>query len=252
MISECYNSFFSGSACFLKLAPPWNLRICVIYYEKHESFGKEFRLAKFIAVERVTPVAGLFLTRLGFENIFKTQSVFKIKELFQVMLEELKYFRKKGSTLLGSKTPRNFPKKSREFFGALSGGCKRGFTFHGSFSKRAVQICQSRRFHRTEEFSNNFSISWQTNLISFRYFEKVIASKADRRVLKTHCVLKIFSKPRRVSNSPATGICGLLFDQEVFLEEKVFVPQTVLWYKFLVHKAGKTKKERKREKIASP
>jgi len=33
------------------------------------------------------PVAGLFLTLLGFEQIFKTQSVFKIKQRFQVMLE---------------------------------------------------------------------------------------------------------------------------------------------------------------------
>ena len=35
----------------------------------------------------LTPVAGLFLTRLGFENIFKTQGIFKIKERFLVMLE---------------------------------------------------------------------------------------------------------------------------------------------------------------------
>ena len=45
--------------------------------------------------------------------------------------------------------------KSRDFLGALSGG----FTFHGSFAKRAVQICKPRRFHRTEEISNNFSVS---------------------------------------------------------------------------------------------
>jgi hypothetical protein len=31
-------------------------------------------------------------------------------------------------------------------------------------------------------------------------------SKVDFCVLKTHCVLKIFSKPRRVKNSPATGV----------------------------------------------
>jgi len=31
-------------------------------------------------------------------------------------------------------------------------------------------------------------------------------SKADFCVLKIPCVLKIFSKPRRVKNSPATGV----------------------------------------------
>jgi len=56
------------------------------------------------------PVAGLFLTRLGFEKIFKTQRVFKIKERFQVMLEQFKYSCEKSSALLGSKTPRNFQK----------------------------------------------------------------------------------------------------------------------------------------------
>jgi len=35
----------------------------------------------------ITPVAGLFLTKLGFEKIFKTQWIFKIKERFQAMLE---------------------------------------------------------------------------------------------------------------------------------------------------------------------
>jgi len=40
----------------------------------------------------------------------------------------------------------------------------------------------------------------------FRYFEQVIASKADRRILKIPCVLKILSKPRGVKNSPATGV----------------------------------------------
>jgi len=64
-----------------------------------------------------------------------------------------------GSTLLSSKNPRNF-QKSRDFLKALSWG----FTFHGSFSKRAVQICQPRRFHRTEEVSNNFFVSGHVNM----------------------------------------------------------------------------------------
>jgi len=114
---------------------------------------------------------------------------------------------------LGSKNPRNL-QKSRDFFGALSGG----FTFHGSFLKRAVQICQPRRFHRTEEVLNNFPVSGHVNLKLFRYFEQVFASKADRRVLKTHCVLKIFSKPRRVTNSPATGANS---DENFFSESSV-------------------------------
>jgi len=35
----------------------------------------------------VTPIAGLLSSRPGFENIFKTQGIFKIKERFQVLLE---------------------------------------------------------------------------------------------------------------------------------------------------------------------
>jgi len=81
----------------------------------------------------VKPVAGLFLTRLG-QRILKTQQVLKIKERFQVMLKLFKYSRVKSSTLLGWKNIKYF-QKSRDFLGALS----EGFTFHGSFSKRAVQ-----------------------------------------------------------------------------------------------------------------
>jgi len=50
---------FPGSACFSSLASPRNLPSWRKYYEKLESFGKEFRWTKIIAVERVTPVAGL-------------------------------------------------------------------------------------------------------------------------------------------------------------------------------------------------
>jgi len=49
-----FRFFFSGSACFSKLAPPGNLQSWVKYYGKFESFGKEFRWTQFIAVERVT------------------------------------------------------------------------------------------------------------------------------------------------------------------------------------------------------
>ena len=46
--------FFTGSAHFSTLASPQNLPSSVKYYWKFESFGKEFRRTKFIAVERVT------------------------------------------------------------------------------------------------------------------------------------------------------------------------------------------------------
>jgi len=46
--------FFSPwSVCFSSLASPRNLPSWVKYYGKFESFGKEFRLTEFIAVERV-------------------------------------------------------------------------------------------------------------------------------------------------------------------------------------------------------
>jgi len=58
----------------------------------------------------LTPVAGLFLWGLGFEKMDKTQGIFKIKENFQVMLEEFKYSRQMGGTHLGSEKRRKFQK----------------------------------------------------------------------------------------------------------------------------------------------
>jgi len=46
--------FFSGSACFSKVAPPGNLQSWAKYWGKFESSGKEFRWTKFNAEERVT------------------------------------------------------------------------------------------------------------------------------------------------------------------------------------------------------
>jgi len=48
-----FRFFFPWSACFSSLASPRNLPSWVKYYGKFESFGKEFRWTKFIAVERV-------------------------------------------------------------------------------------------------------------------------------------------------------------------------------------------------------
>ena len=85
--------------------------------------------------DKLMPVAGLFLMRLGFEKIFKTQGIFKIKERFQVMLEYFKYFRIIVSTLLGSKNPRNF-QKSRDFLEVFQWG----LYFSCFFFERTVQI----------------------------------------------------------------------------------------------------------------
>ena len=128
--------------------------------KKHDFFGLRFSLHSNVIptpissdIRRkviITPVTALFLTRLGFEKIFKTQRVFKIKELFPVMLKYFKYSREKSSTLWGSKNPRNF-QKSRDFLGALRGG----FTFHGPFleKKRSnlVNNIEPRRFQWTKE-----------------------------------------------------------------------------------------------------
>ena len=85
----------------------------------------------------LTPVAGPFLTRLGFEKIFKTQQFSKIKERFQVIVNVgvIQVFSREEFNSVGLEKPKEFS-KSRDFLGALSGG----FTFHGSFSKRTVQI----------------------------------------------------------------------------------------------------------------
>jgi len=48
-----FRFFFPGSACYSTLASPQNLPSWVKHYGKFESFGKEFRRTKFIAVERV-------------------------------------------------------------------------------------------------------------------------------------------------------------------------------------------------------
>jgi len=49
--------------------------------------NKEFSQVPVPTRKFLTPVAGLFLWALGFENIFKTQGIFKIQKRFRVMLE---------------------------------------------------------------------------------------------------------------------------------------------------------------------
>ena len=110
---------------------PWTLNIRFLVLCPSRDRSPWFAVTSSIYL---TPVAELFL-QLSFEKIFKTQWIFKIEERFQVMLEWFKYSCEKGKNLLGSKNPWNF-QKSRDFLRALSGG----FTFHGSFSKKAVQI----------------------------------------------------------------------------------------------------------------
>ena len=122
--SILFLSLCSSRNCIRFVGLSWSIRIVSTIW----------RIVSRFKTTLVKPVAGLFLTRLG-QRILKTQQVLKIKERFQVMLKLFKYSRVKSSTLLGSKPPRNFP-KSRYFLGGLSGG----FNFHGSFSKRTVQI----------------------------------------------------------------------------------------------------------------
>ena len=70
-----------------------------------------------------------------------------------------------------AKPPLKAPKKSRDFWKFL----------------RLVEPNRVELFSR--EYLNYSNITWKRSLI-----------------LKTRCVLKIFSKPRRVKNSPATGV----------------------------------------------
>jgi len=87
------------------------------------------------ANEKLYAGAGLFLWGLGFENIFKTTVILKKKSRFEGVSVKSKYSRHMGESHLGLEKRRKF-QKSRDFLGALSGG----FTCHGSFSKRAIQI----------------------------------------------------------------------------------------------------------------
>jgi len=76
---------------------------------------------------KITPVARLFLWGLGFENIFKTEGIFKISFVFQVFWSNASILAIWEELIWAQRNE----KKSRE-----SGA----FTFHGSLSKRAVQI----------------------------------------------------------------------------------------------------------------
>jgi len=55
VISDCFDSFF-GICMLFEIGPPRNLLSWVKYYGTFESFGKEFRRTKFIAVEDPSPV----------------------------------------------------------------------------------------------------------------------------------------------------------------------------------------------------
>jgi len=144
-------------------------------------------------------VARLFLTGICFEKIFKTQWVFKTslaitcskyrdkfrltcqlaKKLFETSSVRTPWltnlnlsFRKRT---MRSKAPAWSPK---EFSGCLK--IPWGFRAQQSWTHLA-RILELRY--------SNITWTWKRSLI-----------------LKTHCVLKIFSNPRRVKNSPATGV----------------------------------------------
>jgi len=63
-----FRFFFPGSACFSSLTSVRNLPSWVKYHGNFESFGKEFRCTKFIAVERV--VRNLRRTLLRLMRLF--------------------------------------------------------------------------------------------------------------------------------------------------------------------------------------
>jgi len=54
VISDCFDSFFRDLHAFRHWPPPEICQVRVKYYGKFESFDKEFRRTKFIAVEGVT------------------------------------------------------------------------------------------------------------------------------------------------------------------------------------------------------
>jgi len=58
---QLFRFFFPGSACFSTLASPQNLPSWVKYYEKFESFGKEFQRTKFIAVRGLDQLLEIFI-----------------------------------------------------------------------------------------------------------------------------------------------------------------------------------------------
>jgi len=186
---------------YLRIRNFWNVRLPLnlLYTTTIELAFENVYRADF------TPVAGLFLVRLGFENIFKTQWVFKTRrsallaitcskyrnnfELTCQLTEKLFETSSVRWNLLGwqiwtvlfekepwkVKPPLKAPKKSRHFW-----------KFLGFFGPNSVEP-----FLR--EYLNYSNITWKRSLI-----------------LKTHCVLKEISKRRRVENSPATGTMGWL------------------------------------------
>jgi len=120
-------------------------------------------------------------------------------------IKEVGLLLRHGFNSVGLEKPKQFSKIPR-----LLGGFKRELFFSWFFVEKSCSNLSTNiepsRFHRTEKVSNNFSVSCHVSLKLFRYFERVIASKAERQILKIPCVLKYFSKPRRVINGPATGV----------------------------------------------
>jgi len=69
-----FRFFFPGSACFSSLASPQSLPSRAKYHGKFESFGKEFRWTKFIAVERVSSFALSFFLLFWNPNLLTYQT----------------------------------------------------------------------------------------------------------------------------------------------------------------------------------
>ena len=83
-----FRFFFPGSACFSTLASHRNLPSWVKYYGRFESFGKEFRRTKFIAVERVHPPSRSNCTLFCLGGLFLSMSLsFCVRVVFRIFIE---------------------------------------------------------------------------------------------------------------------------------------------------------------------
>ena len=161
--------------CFILFLSLSSLFGCLFLFENPVKLKKNLSFSDwFWLLGSLTQVAGLFLAQLG--------------GVIQV-------FSQKVFNSVGLEKPKEFSKILRFLV-----GFKLGLYFSWFFFEKSSSNLVNQYFSLWEKYwlTKDWSAGFMNPFHSTR--------KADFCILKTPCVLKIFSKPRRVKNCPATGV----------------------------------------------
>ena len=143
------------------------------------------------------PYAGrkTFFNATWFWKDFQNATSFQNEGTFSSNVGVIQVFSREGFNSVGQEKPKEFSKIPR-----FLGGFKWGLYFSWFFFEKSCSNLVNQYFSQWEKYwwTKDWSAGFMTPFHS--------TSKADFCVLKSHCVVKISWKPRRVKKSPATGV----------------------------------------------